>query len=615
MKAALKRLANDLRDVRGLARDYRDGFGRESFRDAIAAELGLVPDAVTSILPWLVRARDGGDWSLLRVVEENAKRFPWALALEMDDERLTWQRLSQETSRYARALADAGVGPGDVVALFGNNSPTYLVVLLAVTRLGGVVALVNSRLEGQPLSHAVLTAKAKLVVVERELEEKIAARPEIAAGVRRVLTFRTGSLDELAATVSRDPLPRAKTRAGDDFIYIYTSGTTGLPKPCHVTHGMTLVRGALAGVLGFRYGEGDKLYSVLPLYHSSALLLGFAACVVTHTPMAMRSSFSARAFFSDVRRYNATATLYIGELCRYLLSTPESPDEKNNSLRIAMGNGLRSDLWEPFQQRFGIADIREFYGATEAPGGIVNFTNRKGSVGRLPVRRLTPVRLVRYDVDRDEHVRGADGLCVECEPGEVGELVVVLKDKPLTSFQDFKGYTDEEATKKKILRDVFSPGDRCFRSGDLLKFDEDDYFYFVDRIGDTFRFKGENVSTAEVADIVGKAPSITSAQVTGVSLPGIDGRAGFATVVCDGAFPADAFGRTVAELPDYAQPRLVKVAHELATTGTFKLTRQRVELDGLDPARDELWVRTHGGAYERVDAQRFADLRGGRLRL
>ncbi|MCC6648865.1 MAG: long-chain-acyl-CoA synthetase [Polyangiaceae bacterium] len=608
------RLPPALDDARGLARDLASGLSRPSFRDSLAAELGLVPDAVTRVLPWVVRARDEADWSLMRAVDENAARFPWALALEQDDERLTWAQLSAATSRTARALWDLGVRRGDVVALIGHNSPGYLVALLAITRLGGTAALVNNRLEGQPLSHAVLAARSKLVVVERELAPRVEARPEIAAGVSRVVTFRDGELDELAARALEAPLPRARVRAGDDFCYIYTSGTTGLPKPCHVTHGMTIIRGALAGVLSFGYRPGDKLYSVLPLYHSSALLLGFAGCVVTATPMALRGAFSARAFFPDVVRYHATATLYIGELCRYLLATPPCDEERDNPLRIAMGNGLRSDLWGDFQRRFGVPEIREFYGATEAPGGIVNFTNRVGSVGRLPMRRLTPIKLVRYDVDRDEHVRGPDGLCVECGPGEVGELVVVLKDKPLTSFQDFKGYTDAAATKKKLLFDVRAPGDRAFRSGDLLRFDEDDYFYFVDRIGDTFRFKGENVSTAEVAEIIGQARGVSAAQVTGLALPGVDGRAGLATVVCDGPFDASAFSATARELPDYAQPRLVHVTHELATTGTFKLTRKQVSLDTLDPARDELWWRTDAG-YERLDARGYEELREGRARL
>ncbi len=615
MTPLARRLSNRLDDLRGLARELASGAPRPSYRDALATELGLVPDAVTRVLPWLLRARDDADWSLLRVVDEHAERLPWALALEQDDERLTWRQLSAATSRYARALLELGVRAGDVVALIGHNSPDFLVILLAVTRLGGVTALVNNRLEGQPLAHAVLAAKSKLVIVERGLEQHVAARPEIAAGVSRVVTFRRGELDELAEATSKEPLPRARVRAGDDFCYIYTSGTTGLPKPCHVTHGMMLVRGALAGVLGFGYRPGDKLYSVLPLYHSSALMLGFGGCVVTATPMALRAAFSARAFFPDVVRYHATATLYIGELCRYLLSTPPCPEERDNPLRIAMGNGLRADLWDDFQRRFGLAELREFYGATEAPGGIMNFTSRKGSVGRLPMRRLLPLRLVRYDVERDLHVRGPDGLCVECGPGEVGELIVLLKDNPLTSFQDFKGYTDEAATKKKLLFDVRAPGDRAFRSGDLLRFDEDDYFYFVDRIGDTFRFKGENVSTAEVAEIIGQARFVTAAQVTGVALPGVDGRAGFASVVCDGAFDPVEFSRTASELPDFAQPRLVQVTHELATTGTFKLTRKQISLDSLDPARDELWLRAPDGAYARLDEAGFAALREGRARV
>jgi len=355
---------------------------------------------------------------------------------------------------------------------------------------------------------------------------------------------------------------------------------------------------------------------VLPLYHSSALLIGAGSCILTRTPMALRESFSASAFFPDVRRYHATAMLYIGELCRYLLNSTPSEAEKNNSLRVAVGNGLRADVWEPFQRRFEIPLIREFYSATEAPGAIFNITGKVGSVGHVPFRRLSSMKLARYDVARDELLRENGGYCQRCEAGEVGELLIKLDEKPKSALGDFKGYTDPDATKKKILENVFEAGDRFFRSGDLMRFDENDYFYFVDRIGDTYRWKGENVSTAEVAEVVGAAPGVREATVSGVQVPGMEGQAGLAAIVCDGDFNASAFWRTAQELPAYAQPRFVRVLNRLQTTGTFKIQKTELRADGVDPTKlgDRIYLRQDDG-YVLLTPELWRDVTEGRARL
>jgi fatty-acyl-CoA synthase len=602
------------RAVSGTARDLASGLTRESFRDTLAAELGIAPRAVGTVLPWVVRTRPGADASLVKEVLARAEERPSALAIQMGDERLSWAELAERTSRVAHVLHGAGVRQGDVVVLFGDNSPSYLAIVLGASRLGATTALVNSKLEGQPLAHAVTASKARVVIAEAALVDHLRARPDVTSKLTRLFTYGEGDLDEAIRRAPGYPFPRTRVPSDSDFVYIYTSGTTGLPKPCRVTHAKTVLTGALVGNLVWEFGPGDKLYAVMPLYHSSALLLGFASCVMTGTPIALRSSFSARAFWTDVAEYRATAMLYIGELCRYLLNTPEHPKERDNSLRIAVGNGLRADLWEPFQKRFGVPMIREFYGATEAPGAIFNFTGRVGSVGRWPMRRLAPIKLVKYDVDRDEHVRGPDGLCIECEPGEVGELVIVLKDNPIAAISEFRGYTDEEATRRKIVRDVIVKGDRAFRSGDLMRFDYDDFFYFVDRIGDTFRFKGENVSTTEVAEVVGRAPGVKQVAVAGVAIPDTEERAGLAAIVCDGAFDPAAFGRAVAELPEYAQPRIVRVVPSLDTTATFKIQKSRLDASTIDPDAGDAWVRLPEG-YAPVTRSVWDRLSRGDLRL
>ena len=601
------------RSLRGTAKDLREGLRRDGFRDALAAELGLMPRAIGTFVPWIVRTRAGADATLLKEVLARAERTPWSLALEMGSERMTWAELADATSRYAHVLAGAGVVRGDTIALIGQSSPAYLAVVLAATRVGATAALVNSRLDGQPLAHAIAAAKARVVVAEPAIAERVRARPEIVARLSRLFTFHDGDLDAAAKLAPTSAFPRVVVPADSDFVYIYTSGTTGLPKPCRVSHAKAVLGGAMMGAAVWEFREGDKLYSVLPLYHSSALLIGFASCVMTGTPFAMRESFSARAFWPDVEAYGATAILYIGELCRYLLNTPEDRSERAHRVRVAVGNGLRADLWEPFQRRFGVPLIREFYGATEAPGAIFNFTGRVGSVGRMPVRRLSPMKLVRFDVERGEHVRDASGLCVECGPGEIGELVITLPESPLTALTEFRGYTDEDATAKKVVRDVVVRGDRGFRSGDLMRFDEDDFFYFVDRIGDTFRFKGENVSTAEVAEVVGRAPGVREVAVAGVKLPGTEGRAGLAAIVCS-EFDPTAFWAAMQELPEYAQPRVVRRVDALATTATFKIQKAALDASSIRPDEGEAWVR-HEGGYVPITRALWERITRGEVRI
>ena len=583
------------------------------FRDTVLSALHTVPIAATKTLPWFVRAREGHDESIERLITENARVDPDGLAVEMDDEQLTWGELDERISRIAAVLAAEGVRRGDVVVLLGENSPSYLCALFGISRAGATVSLINNHLEGGPLEHAIVSSRAKVAVVQISFLDRVRAlgRP----GLDRIISYDVGELEERLAK-GPPPRPRDSVDATHDYVYIFTSGTTGLPKPCKVTHARALLAGAGFGPLLFEFQPGDKLYSVLPLYHSSALLIGVGSCVLTRTPMALRRTFSAKAFWPDVQRYRATAMLYIGELCRYLINSPPSELERNNPLRVAVGNGLRADVWGEFSRRFQITAIREFYSATEAPGLIANLTGRVGSIGHVPFRRFSAMKLARYDVERDELVRDARGLCIECGPGEIGELVIELRDEPRTALGDFRGYTDPAATEKKVLRNVFKPGDRHFRSGDLMRFDDNDYFYFVDRIGDTFRWKGENVSTAEVAEALSVAPGVLGATVSSVVVPGMEGQAGLAALEVDDSFDIRGFWQAAQGLPSYAQPRFVRLLPRLSTTGTFKIQKTQLRLDGVDPGKiqDPLFVRTDEG-YVALDAERYGDVVEGRLRL
>lgn len=600
---------NGLQSIRGALSEFSRNLKLPEFRQALATEFGLLPKALTRTVPWLLKAKGENDASVLRVVLDNAQQDPFGLAFEMGEERYTWGALDDKTSQVAHVLAAHGVKRGDVVALLGTNSPLYLAIVFGANRLGATAALINSHLEGHPLSHAVRASGAKIAIVEAKSVEAVHARADLKSGLSKIFTFNSGDFEDRLAEAPARCFPRVPMSANEDFVYIYTSGTTGLPKPCRISHGRSLAAAAAFGPLFFGYQPGDKLYNVLPLYHSNALLLGVGGCVLTRTPVAMRSAFSAKAFWEDVQRYNATAMIYIGELCRYLLNTPPSAAEKNNPIRVALGNGLRPDVWGPFQTRFDIPEIREFYGATEAPGIIVNLTNRPGSVGRVPMRRFSAMRIVRYDIDRDDYVRDEHGLCFECRPNEVGELLVRLDDEPRSAASEFRGYTDAAATEKKIVRDVFEKGDRYYRSGDLMRYDEENYFYFVDRIGDTYRWKGENVSTAEVADVIAQVPGVKETTVCGIQVPGMEGQAGLAAVVCENGFDTSKFWQVAQELPSYAQPRFVRVIEAMSTTATFKIQKTTLKKEGIDPAaqagriylrQDEGYVPLTSDLWERV---------------
>ena len=586
-----------------------------AWRASVAAELRVGPRALGGTVPWLLRTGLKQVKSMLDVARMNAEAAPHDLAFEMDDDHLTWSELYTTTSRVAHVLAAAGVKPGDVVALFAENSPFYIASVLGISRVGATAALINTNLRGRTLSHAVSVSNAKVALVSHTLDPALRECDELYNALNRVLVFDDNPYSGLLADTPTSPYPSAPVSSDDDFIYIYTSGTTGLPKPCRVSHARAVLAGAGFGPLMYEFQPGDKLYCVLPLYHANGLLLGASSTMICRVPMAIRQSFSASAFWEDVHRYQATALLYIGELCRYLVNSPPHPKEAPNPIRVAVGNGLRPDIWPRFKARFGIEDVREFYGATEAPGFIANISGREGSVGRVPLGGAGWLRLVRYDVDTDEHVRNRRGFCVACGPNEVGELLIKVP-KLSTGGLAYRGYTDETATQKKLLTNVFRKGDQYFRSGDLLRRDEDGFFYFVDRIGDTFRWKGENVSTAEVADVITHNDGIDEATVIGVHVPNMDGQAGLAAVVPSGKFDPDRFWRAVSDLPAYAQPRFVRVMASLAKTGTFKIQKSDLRKDGVDPANvsDPLYVRTKAG-YEMLTAERWTDVKEGRLKL
>ena len=373
-----------------------------------------------------------------------------------------------------------------------------------------------------------------------------------------------------------------------------------------------------AGLMDTR--SSDRMYNCLPMYHSVGGVLATGAVLVGGGSVAIRERFSARQFWSDVVGWDCTLFQYIGELCRHLLHADPHPKEADHRIRMGCGNGMRPDVWNAFQERFAIPHILEFYAATEGNVSLVNVEGRPGAIGRIPpfLAHRFPATLVRYDADAEAPVRDARGRCVRCAPNEVGEAIGELPKDPSNVGRRFEGYTNEEASEQKVLRNVFEPGDAWFRTGDLMRRDEDGYFYFVDRIGDTFRWKGENVATSEVSEAICAFHGIRDANVYGVAIPGTDGRAGMATIVADDRRLDLAAFRThlASRLPEYARPLFLRVRDDLAVTATFKHTKSALVREGYDPVAidDALYFNDRERqAFVRLDKALYDRIQNGQL--
>lgn len=558
-----------------------------------------------------------------RFIGQQAERIPDRIALKFESEQVTYGEYEREVNRLAAALAAAGLRAGEACAVLAPNSPLFLYALGAVAKLGAIGALINTHVTGAGLTHVLQTSGARVGVCAAAalggLAEVAGTHPvRFLADTPPTTALPTGvaPLDDLRPA-SAPPPEIPDLRGHDAFLYIYTSGTTGYPKPAIVRHLRFTMGGiGLAQLLGIE--EGETIYAPLPLYHGESLFVGFAPAFRAGGTFASRRQFSAGAFLDDVRRHEAVAFVYVGELCRYLLRQPPTPHDRDHRLRVAAGAGLRPDVWVTFQERFGLARIVEMYGATEGNVALQNLDGRVGSVGKPHALLEGQVALVRYDHAAGDIVRGPGGFAVPCPPDEPGEL---LGKVGAEGAMEYDGYTDRAATERKLLRDVFAAGDAWFRTGDLLRCDAEGYYYFVDRIGDTFRWKGENVATQEVADVLNGAPGVSESTVYGVRIPGEDGRAGMAAVVLAGGqtFDGAAF-YTHAErhLPRYAMPAAVRLVGAVDVTGTLKQRKERLVGEGfdLDAVSDPLFLRDDAARrYVPLTAAALDDLRAGRLRL
>ena len=413
-----------------------------------------------------------------------------------------------------------------------------------------------------------------------------------------------------------DRTVREEIVAKDVALYIYTSGTTGLPKAARISHmrAQLYMRG-FAGATGAT--QDDRIYVALPLYHATGGLCGVGAALLNGGAVVLKRKFSTSQFWSDIHAEACTMFVYIGELCRYLINQPEQPLERDHRLRLAFGNGLRPEVWAIAQTRFNLPDILEFYGSTEGNVSLFNFDGKPGAIGRVPgyLKSRFNVRLVRFDVESEMPIRGPDGCCEETGVDEVGECIGQIGGD---AREDFGGYADKAASDKKVLRDVFAKGDAWFRTGDLMRIDTEGYFYFVDRIGDTFRWKGENVSTSEVSEGLAAIPGIKEATVYGVKVGDQDGRAGMASLVVGEGFEIGALAAAVdAALPAYARPVFVRLQPEIEITGTFKYRKMDLVAEGFDPGvvKQPVYYRDAARGYVKLTKPGFAKILSGAVRL
>ncbi len=563
-------------------------------------------------------------WLLCDDLEAAVDRWRERPAISFEGHHLTYGQFDDMANHFAHWAQSEGIYRGQTVALLAGNSPEYLAVWFGLSKVGVITALINNHLAAEALAHCLNISGARHCLVDAETAASFEAARSFLAGPMDEWTLAPAPMGQRSLEQAMKGLSvlrpsrsfRAGTTARETALLIYTSGTTGPPKAAQVTHmrAQLYMRG-FAGATGAR--PDDRILVALPLYHATGGLCAVGAALLNGACVIVRGHFSASRFWSEVAAEKATMFVYIGELCRYLVNQPASDLERDHCLRLAFGNGLGPDVWATLQTRFAVPRVLEFYGSTEGNVSLFNFDGAAGAIGRVPgyLFGLFNVRLVRFDPELETELRGSGGFCIEAGVDEVGECMGRIDADARTAFT---GYVDRSASEKKILRDVFTHGDAWFRTGDLLRKDRNGYFFFVDRVGDTFRWKGENVSTTEVAEVLLTVPGVLEANVYGVAVPGHDGRAGMAAMVVDKSFDLHAFSEQVSRrLAAYSQPVFLRLAERLETTGTFKVRKLDLQAAGFDPAHapDRLFVHQPGEGYLAITETIHRQIISGEIRL
>ena len=534
--------------------------------------------------------KDNKKLSLLNFFDNNVKKRPNDIAFIFEGDEITWKEANEQTNKYAGFLKSQNINKGDCFAILMDNSPDFLMLLLASFRVGSLAALINTTVSGEGLKHVIGISDVKLITAGASHLEKLSSAlgdsvlkniPIFGMEDNEKIPDQVEDIKKLSKQFSTfipyQPIMK------DVAAYIFTSGTTGLPKAALVDHAK-LVKGSFAGhFLCFNFNKNDRLYMTLPLYHSTGLILGWAASLRSGCPNLIKSKFSASDFWNDVKKYNVNKFIYVGELCRYLMNLPPSEGDKDNPITQISGNGLRPDIWESFQKRFNIKKIVEIYGATEAVGMTINSFGRSGMIGR----KRSDSTIIHCNKDDGSPILNSEGFCTKVSEGETGLYI-----QKISSSAKFQGYLDAQASNKKILQNVFKTGDQYFNTGDLITLHDNNWLSFADRVGDTYRWKSENVSTMEVAAILNNANGVMDCNVYGVQVDSAEGKAGMAAMNVSDEFSFKSFIEHVDKnLNTFQKPYFLRLTKEMQTTGTFKHQKEELKKQGFNPSliKDKLY--------------------------
>jgi len=540
---------------------------------------------------------------------------------------MTFREQNELTNRVANHFRSLGGKTGDVVAVNMENCPEYLALLAGLHKIGMVASLVNTHLRQKVLAHALTICSPRWIVASESLIPAIEdVLPDVSFGKDSIWVwdgkapadYQERDLSKALAKLSSDPPDTPhKPKFDDHILNIYTSGTTGLPKAAKVSNRRVFFSGYGLGYAMASFNDQDCIYAPLPLYHSMGMYTSWGSALATGAALGIRRRFSGSEFWDDAIKYKATGAVFIGEMPRYLLAQPPKPQDKEHNIKRVICAGLRANIWEEFQERFGIEKIFEFYGATETNVGIMNLEGRPGMLGRLVPLQSTAVK---WDPDAETLIRNKQGRCDRIEEGEEGMLIGNLNS--IFNLLGYDGYligSSEEDNQLKRATDVFRKGDEWFVTGDVVKLHDDRWVSFVDRAGDTYRWKSENVATKEVEMVLDGCPGVCEVNVYGVKVPGVEGAAGMAAVVIDREWDEKSVSEYVrSNLPHYAHPVFIRVCTELPKTSTLKHIKYVLRKDGFDPTKIEdpvyFWDR-HTKQYKVLDEDLYTDIVGGNVRL
>jgi len=576
-----------------MAADARHKIGLLDLATATAKMAPALPTVIRGVPGFLRKPTDKE--SIGFIFQRAAAKHPERPFVRFEGDTLTYGQANDLVNRYASVLVDRGVQRGDVVGVLAKNSMRTLLVALAAVKLGATAGMLNFNQRGDVLEHSLGILDARVVVIDEDCLEALDSLDE---ALPEKVVLHADELDRLAESASAEnPAVTAEIQAKEKAFYIFTSGTTGMPKASLMSHFRWLKSMSGLGSMGVRLRKDDVLYCCLPLYHNNALTVSLSSVLASGAAIAIGRQFSVSRFWDDVRANEATAFTYIGELCRYLLTQDEKPSDKDNTIRLIVGNGLRPEIWDEFKDRFGISRVAEFYGASECNIAFINAFNLDRTAGFCPL----PYAVVEYDDETGKAKRDSKGRLTKVSAGDVGLLLSKITDRA-----PFDGYSDEDATKKKLLQDGFKDGDCWFDTGDLVRQQGFRHVAFVDRLGDTFRWKGENVATTQVEGALNSHPDVDQAVVFGVDVPGTDGKAGMAAVTLrhDRSFDGASFAEhAYKNLPGYAVPLFIRVVDSLEATSTFKSKKVELRKVGYGDGDGDLYVLKgkSGGYVESYD--------------